>query len=186
MTRAHRRGRITGPNLRSKTSRLSNCGGRSRRERDLTFIPPQLAAKLTSTDYRANNDPALKVILSYSSKKELPEQLTEALAAGDLALAAKRFREFRTDPVNAYLNAEAIMNTFGYQLMRANHLDQAIEIFKLNTEAYPQSANIYDSLGEAYMNKGNKELAIKNYQKAFELDPTNTNAMATIKRLSGQ
>jgi len=146
---------------------------------------PQLAAELTSTDYRTNNDPALKVILDYSPKKELTAQLTEALAANDLALAAKRFREFKADPVNAYLNVEAIMNTFGYQLMGTNHLDQAIEIFKLNVEAYPQSSNVYDSLGEAYMNKGNKELAIKNYQKSFELDPSNANAAATVKKLSG-
>jgi tetratricopeptide (TPR) repeat protein len=111
--------------------------------------------------------------------------LTEALAAGDVALAAKRFREFKADPVNAYLNVEGIMNTFGYQLMGTNHLDQAIEIFKMNVEAYQQSSNVYDSLGEAYMNKGDKELAIKNYQKSFELDPSNANAVATLKRLRG-
>jgi hypothetical protein len=167
--------------VRASSLWWQNLDPRDRRR----WTGPQLAAELTSTDYRTNNDPALKVILNYSSKKELTEQLAEALATNDLALAAKRFREFRADPVNAYLNAEAIMNTFGYQLMRANHLDQAIEIFKLNVEAYPQSANVYDSLGEAYMNKGDRELAIKNYQKAFELDPLNTNAMATVKRLRG-
>jgi cytochrome c-type biogenesis protein CcmH/NrfG len=70
-------------------------------------------------------------------------------------------------------------------LMGMKRLDQAIEIFKLNTEAYPQSSNVWDSLGEAYMNKGNKELAIKNYGKALELDPSNTNAAAILKRLRG-
>jgi tetratricopeptide (TPR) repeat protein len=168
--------------IRTSTLWWQNLDPRDRRR----WTGPQLAAELTSTDYRTNNDPALKVILDYGSKKELTQQLTEAFATGDVALAAKRFREFKADPVNAYLNVEGIMNTFGYQLMGTNHLDQAIEIFRLNVEAYPQSSNVYDSLGEAYMNKGNKELAIKNYQKAFDLDPSNTNALATVKKLGGR
>ena len=49
-------------------------------------------------------------------------------------------------------------------------------IFKLNVELYPESANVYDSLGEAYMNSGNSKKAIKNYQKSLELNPENNNA----------
>lgn len=144
---------------------------------------PQIAAELTSKDYITNNDPALKAILNYTPKKELTEQLMEALDANDVALAAKRFREFKSDPANTYLNVEGTMNSFGYRLMGMKRLDQAIEIFKLNTEAYPQSSNVWDSLGEAYMNKGNKELAIKNYEKALEIDPSNANAAQMLKRV---
>jgi cytochrome c-type biogenesis protein CcmH/NrfG len=55
-----------------------------------------------------------------------------------------------------------------------------------NVELYPQSANVYDSLGEAYMKNGDKELAIENYQRALELNPANTNAVEMLKRLRGQ
>jgi tetratricopeptide (TPR) repeat protein len=165
--------------VRASTLWWQNLDPRDRR----LWTGPQIAAEMTSKDYITNNDPALKAILNYSPKKELTEQLMDALSANDVALAAKRFREFRNDPANTYLNTEATMNSFGYKLMGMKRLDQAIEIFKLNTEAYPQSSNVWDSLGEAYMNKGDKELAIKNYEKALELDPSNGNAAQMLKRL---
>jgi tetratricopeptide (TPR) repeat protein len=167
--------------VRASTLWWQNLDPRDRR----LWTGPQIAAEMTSRDYLTNNDPALKAILSYSPKKELTEQLMDALSANDVALAAKRFREFRNDPANTYLNTEATMNGFGYKLMGMKRLDQAIEIFKLNTEAYPQSSNVWDSLGEAYMNKGDRELAIKNYEKALELDPSNGNAATILKRLRG-
>jgi tetratricopeptide (TPR) repeat protein len=147
---------------------------------------PQVAAELTSEDYRTNNDPAMKAIFGYRARRELTDLLMEALNANDTALAAKRFREYRADPANAYLNVEGTMNTFGYSLMGMKRLSQAIEIFKLNVEAYPQSSNAYDSLGEAYMKNGDKELAIKNYEKSLELDPQNGGAVVALKQLRGQ
>ena len=78
---------------------------------------------------------------------------------------------------------EAELNTLGYQLTSLKKIKDAIEIFKLNVEAYPQASNPYDSLGEAYMMSGNKELALKNYKKALELNPQNANAASIIKRL---
>lgn len=76
------------------------------------------------------------------------------------------------------------LNDFGYQLMEAGELDMAIEIFKLNTELFPDIANTYDSLAEAYMNKGNKELAILNYKKVLEMRPQNENAKKMLEQLS--
>jgi hypothetical protein len=167
--------------VRTSTLWWQNLDPRDRRR----WTGPEVAAELTSTDYFNNHDPALKAILNYSSRRELTELLMEALTAKDVALAAKRFREYKNDPANTYLNVEGIMNTFGYRLMGMSRLDDAIEIFKLNTEAYPKSSNVWDSLGEAYMNKGNKELAIKNYEKSLELDPSNTNAVQMLKKLRG-
>ena len=63
---------------------------------------------------------------------------------------------------------------------------ETIEIFKLNVEVYPQSANVYDSLGEAYMMNGDKELAIRSYQRAVELNPQNNNAIEMLKKLRSQ
>lgn len=85
-----------------------------------------------------------------------------------------------------YYVSEIQLNNLGYRLLSAKKVKEAIEIFKLNTEAYPQSANVYDSLGEAYMKNGDKELAIRNYQRAVELNPQNTNAIEMLKKLRAQ
>jgi cytochrome c-type biogenesis protein CcmH/NrfG len=53
----------------------------------------------------------------------------------------------------------------------------------LNIESYPQSSNAYDSLGEAYMNSGDKAQAIVSYQKAVELDPQNSHAAEMLRRI---
>ena len=60
---------------------------------------------------------------------------------------------------------------------------EALEIFKLNVFLYPASANVYDSVAEAYEANGNRELAIVNYKRSLELDPQNTNAAQQLKRL---
>jgi len=78
------------------------------------------------------------------------------------------------------------LNMFGYELMNTDELDKAIEVFTLNTELFPGNANAWDSLGEAYMNKGNKELAIKNYKKCLELEPENQNAKRMLEKLGSK
>jgi CubicO group peptidase (beta-lactamase class C family) len=79
--------------------------------------------------------------------------------------------------------SEGELNTWGYKLVEQEKIKEAIEIFKLNTMLYPQSANTFDSLGEAYVISGNTELAIKNYKRSLELYPGNTNAVHMIKAL---
>ena len=65
------------------------------------------------------------------------------------------------------------LNAYGYQLMGQNKLDEAITIFKMNIERHPDSWNVYDSLGEALNNKGDKKGARQNYEKAYEMAPAN-------------
>jgi predicted negative regulator of RcsB-dependent stress response len=55
--------------------------------------------------------------------------------------------------------------------MGQNRLDDALKIFKLNIDKFPESWNTYDSYGEAWANKGDKKKAIKNYEKALQMAP---------------
>ena len=128
----------------------------------------------------------MRTILNYVPKKELTETLMNALSVNDIALTIRLFREFKADPTNAYVATEISMNNLGYRLTRMKRLEQAIEIFKLNVESYPQSANAYDSLAEAYMMIGNKELARKNYERSLELNAQNSNAIEILKKLRAQ
>ena len=72
----------------------------------------------------------------------------------------------------------------GYEQLSQNNYDAAIDIFTMNCIANPNSFNAFDSLGEAYMNKGDKISAIKNYEKSLQLDPTNENAKHIINKLN--
>jgi tetratricopeptide (TPR) repeat protein len=78
---------------------------------------------------------------------------------------------------------EGTINRIGYYLLRLKKVDDAIEVFNQNTIDFPESSNTWDSLAEAYMTKGNKELAIKYYEKSLELDPGNINAVEQLKKL---
>ena len=82
--------------------------------------------------------------------------------------------------------SEQRLNTLGYDLLRQKKLREAVAVFSLNVELYPQSFNVYDSLGDAYRESGEKELAIKNYRRSLELDPTNKNAAEQLKKLEAK
>jgi tetratricopeptide (TPR) repeat protein len=75
------------------------------------------------------------------------------------------------------------INEVGYKLLEEKKFEDAIDLFKKNVKLHPKSSNVYDSLGEAYMKNGDKELAIKNYKMSLELDPQNNNAKEMIKTL---
>lgn len=93
------------------------------------------------------------------------------------------YRDLKAKQAATYDFSEPELNQLGYQLMRAGKVKEAIEIFKLNVEMYPQGFNTYDSLAEAYMNANERELAITNYKKSLELNPNNTNAVEALKSL---
>jgi Flp pilus assembly protein TadD len=62
----------------------------------------------------------------------------------------------------------------------------ATVVFKISVEFYPLSWNVYDSLGEAYMNAGDKDLAVQNYKKSLELNPQNANGRKMLEKLQGK
>lgn len=98
--------------------------------------------------------------------------------------AEEALREYRQGRAAGTVLSESQMNQLGYDLLYGAHRPQeAIAVFKLNVADYPESFNVYDSLGEAYMVNKEKELAIKNYQKSLELNPNNTNGVEMLKKL---
>jgi len=79
-----------------------------------------------------------------------------------------------------------LLNTLGYMQMRERRIDDALRIFALNVEAFPLDANAYDSLGEAYAAKGDRENALANYRKSLQMDPSNRNAAEWIAKLESK
>jgi CubicO group peptidase (beta-lactamase class C family) len=95
----------------------------------------------------------------------------------------KKYNQWKAEQPDIF--KEQVLNSIGYYLMGKKKMLEAIEIFKLNVTAYPESFNVYDSLGEAYMKNGNKELAIKNYQKSVAINPDNRGGIEALKKLKG-
>ena len=116
-------------------------------------------------------------------KMSIAEALNKTIRDNGVEAGVAQYRELKTKQSATYDFAENELNTLGYQLMRAGKPKDALEIFKLNVEAYPKASNPYDSLGEAYMNLNERELAIINYKKSLELNPGNTGAIETLKKL---
>ena len=82
-----------------------------------------------------------------------------------------------------YVPNSVLLNGAGYTLLGENKTDMAIAVFKINTELFPDEANPYDSLGDAYRQKGDIEAAIASYTKALEIDPEFTSSKANLERL---
>jgi len=109
--------------------------------------------------------------------------MNEAISANDSERASEIFKKWLAAPVNRYANGEAQVNRLGYELLSKKKLKEAVEVFKLNAVHFPASTYSYDSLGDAYLVLGNKELALQNYQRAIELDPSNVSAREALEKL---
>jgi hypothetical protein len=79
--------------------------------------------------------------------------------------------------------SEPLVNQAGYTLLRNRALSAALEVFKLNAEEYPESANAHDSLGEGYVANGDTTAAIRAYERSLTLNPNNANATEKLKSL---
>ncbi len=81
---------------------------------------------------------------------------------------------------------EGSLDKYGKNLLELNKDDDALAVFQKNAELFPDWAGAYESLGEVYMSLNNKEEAIKNYKKAFEMNPRNEHAKEMLKKLEGE
>lgn len=102
---------------------------------------------------------------------------------GNTAKSIQQFNELRTDTTR-YFYSDNELNNLGYELLYVKKDEnKAIQIFKLATEIYPENANLFDSLGEAYFEADDYKNALINYKKSIDLDSNNSNARKYILEL---
>jgi tetratricopeptide (TPR) repeat protein len=99
----------------------------------------------------------------------------------DAAIAA--YERLRATEPTAYEFGEGELNRLGYTLLGSGDVVGAVQIFELNVRRYPESSNVFDSLGEAYYRANRPDDARKAYSRAVELDPANANARAMLQKL---
>jgi glyoxylase-like metal-dependent hydrolase (beta-lactamase superfamily II) len=112
--------------------------------------------------------------------------LTEALVEDGVDAAEALYRKLKAEEPESWNFGEDELNQLGYQLLARERTEDAIAIFELNVEAYPEGFNTYDSLGEAFMTAGRTDEAITNYERSLELNPDNGNAVTMLARLRGE
>jgi len=78
---------------------------------------------------------------------------------------------------------ERLLNAMGYDLMRKDDMKSSLQVFKLNTELYPESYNVYDSYGEALLRNGDREKAIQNYRQSLILNPESPSGKRVLQEL---
>ncbi len=100
---------------------------------------------------------------------QMPRDHNTGLPVGGLEGIKKHYQELSARYGFQVTIPENSLNNLGYQLMGMKKLDDAIAAFQLNVELYPGSANVYDSLGEAYETAGKYDLATQRFQKAIEM-----------------
>lgn len=117
-------------------------------------------------------------------KRSIVREILPVFETAGMEAGMKKYKELKED--ETYGLDENEMNQAGYALLRNGKVKEAIQVFKINTEAFPDSWNTYDSLGEAYMQDRQKQKAIENYERSIEMNPDNNNGremLAKIKSL---
>jgi len=114
------------------------------------------------------------------------EPLFHTVREKGVAAAIEKYHELKESHPEEYDFGENNLNALGYYLIGKERYEDAIEVFKLNVELFPESVNPYDSLGEAYMKMGDKKSAIVYYEKALEKNPEYPSAIAALKQLKGE
>ncbi|MBC2845058.1 amidohydrolase family protein [Winogradskyella flava] len=115
------------------------------------------------------------------AKKFMGLSVYMAILDKDIAAGQALFKANQLNP--QYVVDEDELNGLGYLYLQSDRIKEAIAIFEMNISAFPESSNVYDSLGEAYLEAGHKALAKKNYEKSLALDPDNDNAKTVLKGL---
>jgi tetratricopeptide (TPR) repeat protein len=120
-----------------------------------------------------------------SPTREVREAVWQTIEESGVAAGIQRYHEMKETYAPEGFD-EFVLNSLGYRLLRAERFDDAIAIFRLNIEEYPDAWNPYDSMGEAYMMAGDLETAIEFYEKSLELNPDNTGGKAMLERIRAQ
>jgi len=132
---------------------------------------------------------AAELILDWMGEKKVlqraPHDHAHAfeLLAAEVERGAEMIRGEKEKYHSSYPNLEAVLNSLGYSHLREDRTQEAIGVFRLNVELFPQSSNAYDSLGEGQLKAGDRDAGLENYRKSLELNPNNANARAVLESI---
>lgn len=110
------------------------------------------------------------------------DELTSLLLGSDTDDVLATFSTWRKKHPKIQLEGE--LNSIGYALARDGRVEDAITVFHLNTQEYPEAWNVWDSLGEGYEMAGDQDKALQYYIRSVEINPENQHGVEKIKQLN--
>lgn len=122
-------------------------------------------------------------VIRGAARGERTRVLRELLENQNVEAMISEARRIRENSPAHYEISRSSINSMGYRLLRRDRVADAVEVFKLNVELYPDYANGYDSLGEAYLKAGDPVTALANYERALELDPDDDRVRNIVEKL---
>jgi tetratricopeptide (TPR) repeat protein len=138
------------------------------------WLAPNLAVDLSFQDYQSNHDPVLEAIFNHNSDSatlDPMQYLTRLFREGKQDQIFPEAQKLINDSRYRYYPFEQSFNQLGYQLIATRQFDPAIMVLQLNNVLFPESANTWDSLAEAYWRSGDSIKAKQLYEKAIRMDP---------------
>jgi tetratricopeptide (TPR) repeat protein len=135
---------------------------------------------------RTQLDKMLSDVEIEAARLPISDLLMKTIQEKNVAAGVQQYHDLKsTQPTKYDFSARELIG-LGYDLLRAKKITEAIEIFKLGVEADPAYFNTWDSLADAYLAHEAKDLAVKNYRKALELNPNDTNAVERLRQLGAK
>jgi tetratricopeptide (TPR) repeat protein len=155
------------------------------------WLAPHIMVDMSFEDYKTNKDPVLRTALNYADDSYVlnPMQyFTELFTSGQIDKLKSEAALMVKDPKYKFFKFESEFNKAGYNVLGSGQIEEALFIFQMITDLFPESPNAWDSLAEAHLKAENKEKALQYYNKALKMDPngaTGRNAKAMIERING-
>ena len=156
------------------------------------WLAPHTAVDMSFEAYKTNQDPVLEAALSHSSEGFVlsPMQyMTDLFTTSQIEKLKTEAARMVKDPKYKFFDFEGELNEAGYNVLGSGQIKEAIFIFQMVVDLFPDSANAWDSLAEAYLKTGDKAKALEYYNKALKIDPdgvTGKNAKEMIRSINQQ
>lgn len=154
------------------------------------WLAPHIMVDMSFEDYKTNKDPVLDAALIYADDSYVlnPMQyLTDLFTTGQVEKLKTEAARMVKDPKYNFFDFEGEFNKAGYNVLGSGQTKEALFIFQMVADLFPESANAWDSLAEGYLKAGDKVKALEYYNKVLKMDPdgeTGKNAKRMIKQIN--